>query len=81
MGVVLYALLMDDLPFGGVAEELFKSIVHDSINQPVADFREALVHRMTEAKDLVLKMLTKDSKERITLEGVLTHPFITEDSE
>ena len=36
------------------------------------------MYRSKNAKDLISKMLEVDPKKRITCEGILNHPFITE---
>jgi 5'-AMP-activated protein kinase catalytic alpha subunit len=71
-GVVLYALLCNCLPFQADCKAvLFRLIQHGRFTVPE--------HVSCDAKDLIVKMLTVDRKKRITLRGVMAHPWFNRD--
>ncbi|KPA85990.1 putative protein kinase [Leptomonas pyrrhocoris] len=78
-GVVFYVLLCGRPPFHGQVRtgqdrrELLRKIDHGVLFNPNHGWDDI----STEAKDLVLKMLYKDTTDRITAEEVLRHPFFT----
>ncbi|XP_008806408.2 calcium-dependent protein kinase 2 [Phoenix dactylifera] len=77
-GVILYILLSGVPPFWAETEKG----IFDAILQGYIDFESdpwpSISHS---AKDLVRKMLTQDSKKRITSAQVLEHPWIREGGE
>ena len=75
-GVILYIMLWGFAPFeGDDAEETFKLI--ENIDY---DFEDEIFEWVSdEAKDLISKILTPESQ-RLTLEQVLEHPWITHNS-
>jgi serine/threonine protein kinase len=80
-GVILYVLIANKMPFGGGRDEkdfmgLYDDIRSHSIN-PILDLVSIeRIERLSKAKDLVLKMLEKDPSKRITIDGILGHPFL-----
>ena len=76
-GVILYIMLCGFYPFeGDNAEETFKLI--ENIDY---DFEDEIFDLISaEAKDLISKILTPE-RERLTLEQVLEHPWISNNSE
>ncbi|CAM8986963.1 unnamed protein product [Rhodiola kirilowii] len=74
-GIILYILLSGVPPFWAETDKgIFDAILEGNI-----DFESKPWPSITNsAKDLVLKMLTKDPKERITPAQVLEHPWIKE---
>jgi serine/threonine-protein kinase HSL1 (negative regulator of Swe1 kinase) len=59
------------MPFeGNNIQQVFEKIKKGKFKMPR--------YRSKNAKDLISKMLELDPKKRITCEGILNHPFITE---
>ena len=87
LGVTLYCLLFGKLPFNAASEyELFQVIVNqpiefpesaDSFNSP----SEVKAHEFNLAKDLLSKLLDKDSTTRIDIKDIRSHPFTLMDLE
>lgn len=77
LGVTFFCLLFGREPFPNVhgEMELYDKICNVSIEIP--DEYEANLDN--DAKDLLLRLLTKDPKDRIKLPQVRRHPFITKD--
>ncbi|XP_076324252.1 peripheral plasma membrane protein CASK-like [Tachypleus tridentatus] len=73
-GVLLYVLLSGTLPFLGTKEHLYDSICQGRLNLAGRPWD----HVSDYAKDLVQKMLTVDSKERITVDEALDHVWLKE---
>ncbi|EHA8590354.1 calcium-dependent protein kinase 29 [Cocos nucifera] len=77
-GVILYILLCGSPPFW---EDTEKGIF-DAILRGEVDIQSSPWHAISaNAKDLVLKMLTKDPKKRITAIQALEHPWLRKDGE
>ncbi|KAJ0935156.1 putative protein kinase CAMK-CDPK family [Helianthus annuus] len=72
-GVVLHALLVGFLPFGGGSvNTVFEAVKNVSIN-----FQDKLWDSISQpARDLIAHMLTRNVSERYTAEDVLRHPWI-----
>ncbi|KAI3755319.1 hypothetical protein L1987_55116 [Smallanthus sonchifolius] len=72
-GVVLHALLLGLLPFGGSSvNTVFEAVKNVSIN-----FQDKLWDSISQpARDLIAHMLTRNVSERYTAEEVLRHPWI-----
>ncbi|XP_057521432.1 calcium-dependent protein kinase 1-like isoform X1 [Amaranthus tricolor] len=77
-GVILYILLSGVPPFWGENEqEIFDSILRGSL-----DFSSDPWPSISNpAKDLVMKMLQQDPKERLSAHDALNHPWMKEDGE
>ncbi|KAI3403154.2 hypothetical protein KGF56_004043 [Candida oxycetoniae] len=81
LGVTLYCLLFGKVPFNADTEyELFSVIVNKPLEFPksISEFNSpSSVHEeeFELAKDLVSKMLRKNSQERITIKEIKEHPF------
>ena len=69
LGVVFYSLLAGRLPFDD-DRHLLSAIVH---TEP--DYKQILRERGLDAVDLVSRMLTKNPKERISIEDVRGHSY------
>ena len=70
LGVLLFAMVTGKLPFNGdnisqILEKILK------VNPVIPN------HLSPELKDLIKKMLTKNPDNRIKLDGILTHPWLT----
>ncbi|CAI7858263.1 unnamed protein product, partial [Closterium sp. NIES-53] len=70
-GVILFVLLSGALPFWGDSDEgVFRAILEKSVEEEVE--REGVWESVSdEAKDLVLRMLSKDAALRITADEIL----------
>lgn len=72
MGCILYGMLFGDLPFKGKNnKEIIVSVVNGGVNIPTN------IKISPEAKDLLLCLLKTDPKDRITMNEILDHPWIT----
>ncbi|CAI5467991.1 unnamed protein product [Closterium sp. Yama58-4] len=80
-GVILFVLLSGALPFWGDSDEgVFRAILEKSVEEEVE--REGVWESVSdEAKDLVLRMLTKDPALRITADEILGHQWLQEISD
>ncbi|XP_065187234.1 SNF-related serine/threonine-protein kinase-like [Sycon ciliatum] len=73
LGVILYMLLVGEKPFvGGTDSETLTMIMDCKFDMPSELSRESV--------DLVQKLLVSDPKERISLEDVLCHPWMTQNA-
>ncbi|KAK3094483.1 hypothetical protein FSP39_002328 [Pinctada imbricata] len=70
-GVMLFTLLGGYPPFVGTKEHLFEQIVQGSYV-----LKKQWLHISSTGKDLIQRMLEVDPNQRITIEGVLQHPWI-----
>lgn len=76
LGVTLYCLVFGRCPFEAETEyELFKLIPTQPLEFP------ADIEIEDDLRDLLCKLLTKDFEQRITLEQVRLHPWVTADLE
>ena len=72
LGVLLFELLIGIPPFSGKNREiLIQNILKVNISWPKNQKKEI----DNDAKDLIIKILKKNPKERITLEEMVKHPF------
>lgn len=87
LGVTLYCLLFGKVPFNADSEfELFKVIVNQDVEYPasISDINSSGVIAPQEfalAKDLLSKLLDKNSKTRIDIKAIKQHPFTLMDLE
>lgn len=72
LGVVLYYMLSQNLPFSGERNELIKKILCNKLM-----FNSFWVNISCDAKDLLREMLNKNPDGRITITDIIKHPFIT----
>lgn len=81
LGVTLYCLLFGKVPFNAESEfDLFHVIVNQPLEVPEDRFSFNSVTEVSEeefllAKDLLFKMLNKDSRKRIEIDEIKNHPF------
>lgn len=86
-GVTLYCLLFGRVPFNADNEfALFDVIVREPLEFPatIASFhspQEVTSEEFELAKDLISKMLEKDSRRRIDISEIKQHPFVLMDLE
>ena len=74
-GVVLFAMLFNQLPFSGSnKEELIKNIIKRPVYFP---WRETGKQISSEVEDLIKKLLTKDPQERYTMIDWLDHKWFS----
>eukprot|EP01028_Stygiella_incarcerata_P010952 TRINITY_DN5963_c1_g1_i1.p1 TRINITY_DN5963_c1_g1~~TRINITY_DN5963_c1_g1_i1.p1 ORF type:complete len:562 (+),score=170.45 TRINITY_DN5963_c1_g1_i1:78-1763(+) len=71
LGVTLYALLVGKTPFSG---DSYVDICN-AIREADPELPDEL---SAEARDLVKRMLAKNPEDRITLDEILIHPFVTQ---
>lgn len=84
LGVTLYCLLFNNLPFNGNNEfEMCKNIVKSELQFPLikhsSKVTENDIQELKCLKDLIKKILVKDPDERISLKEIKVHPFTTFD--
>lgn len=81
LGVTLYCLLFGKVPFNAESEfDLFHVIVNQPLEVPDDRFSFNSVTEVSEeefllAKNLLLRMLNKDSRKRIEIDEIKKHPF------
>ena len=76
LGVVVHTLLFHKLPFDGEDEsEQDRRICNEPLN--LENMRMS-TQVSPQAKDLVQKMMIKDPADRITIQQVMAHPWITD---
>lgn len=79
LGITLYCLLFGSMPFWATNEfELFKVICDKQLEFPVQlpENYEWTEEDKFEAKNLLYKMLEKDSGKRISIREIKRHPFV-----
>ncbi|SCV04137.1 LAME_0H16050g1_1 [Lachancea meyersii CBS 8951] len=89
VGVTLHCLLFGMLPFRSDYElKLFDKIINDPLTlQPYEELPHKKIseisseHEYEAAKDLLLKLLTKNPFERISVKDIKRHPFVCWDFE
>lgn len=72
LGVTLYGMIFGNLPFWTSNVLDLPSLVVDS------DLENQVEHEDPAIQDLLRKMLTKDPNTRITVPGILKHPFLVD---
>ena len=73
MGVLLYVMLSKSMPFRAKeVDQLLKQVVKGRFSFRPEDRWK---HISEDAKDLITKLLTKDTKERLTIKQVKSHPW------
>ena len=71
LGVTLHHLVTDDYPFLGATIDATRNLVEKFDPDFPEDKKIS-----SECKDLILKMLDKDPKKRISIGEILEHPWI-----
>ncbi|KAG7663683.1 uncharacterized protein J8A68_002799 [[Candida] subhashii] len=84
LGVTMYSLMFNDLPFNGGNEfEMCKNIVQEQLKFPKIKHSKKVttgdIEELGLFKDLIKKMLIKDPKDRIDLQSIKLHQFTTFD--
>lgn len=84
LGVTLYCMMFNNLPFTGNNEfEMCKNIVKLELKFPMikhtSKVTEDDINELKEFKDLIKKILVKDPKDRISLQDIKQHKFTTFD--
>ena len=75
IGVIFYLLLIGKLPFDSIyRNEIIKLTIKCKLNSNL------LNNVSPNCKDLLISMLMKDPKQRITVDDALNHPFIVNSS-
>ena len=73
-GIMMYILLVGEPPFQGESEEeIFEKVMKEEPDLNI----KPLEHISDDCKDLIKKLLEKDSKKRIKANEALKHPFFT----
>ena len=71
IGVILFLLLLGKLPFDAdTHDEIIKSTIQGKLKPP-----SSWNNLTEEAKDIITKLLTRDTKQRITAKDALKHPW------
>lgn len=78
LGVTIYCLFYQQLPFSGKNEfELFNEIINSEVIIPKPDDKtEDSVDDVNQLNDLLLKMLNKNPQKRISIQDLKNHPFV-----
>jgi len=76
LGVLTYVMLCGKPPFWGIVSDQLKRMQRE--HYPMHDETWQAVSK--EAKDFIAKLLKCDPQDRLTLDGVLAHPWICGDS-
>ncbi|KAG5418087.1 hypothetical protein I9W82_004416 [Candida metapsilosis] len=84
LGVTLYCLMFNNLPFNGINEfDISKKIVDAELKFPqikhTSRVTDSDVEELQSVKDLIKQLLQKDPNKRISLQGVKHHKFTTFD--
>lgn len=74
-GVILYAMLLGCLPFGGESEDS-QEIIKEIQNKPLEFDPESNISQ--KAKDLLNKVLTKDPQQRAKVDDIKADPWIAD---
>lgn len=73
-GVVLYIMLSGKFPFAGKSiRDYFEQVIHRQVWFPELEWGDV----SSAAKDLVVKLLDKNPRTRLTAEEALNHPWMT----
>lgn len=80
LGIVLYCLIFNDLPFTGFNEfELFKNIVKQDLKFPMikstSKTTENDIEELIQLKLLINDLLKKNPDDRLTITQIKNHPF------
>ena len=73
LGVIMHTLLVSNLPFSGADRE---EVVQKTLNEELSYDDSTWEAVSAEAKDLVSRMLVKDAQARLSIEQVLSHPWL-----
>ncbi|KAK6205326.1 kinase-like domain-containing protein [Scheffersomyces amazonensis] len=84
LGITLYCLMFNDLPFSGCNEyELFQNIVKEELKFPriIKNSKTTPqdIEELKYLKNLIKKLLIKDPNQRININDIKHHPFTTFD--
>ncbi|KAI5967357.1 hypothetical protein CANMA_003177 [Candida margitis] len=84
LGITLYCLMFNNLPFNGINEfDICKNIVDSELKFPqikhTSKVTESDLEELKLVKDLIKQLLHKDPNKRISLHGVKHHKFTTFD--
>lgn len=78
LGVIIFLMLGQHLPFDSKDE---RTVAKKTILSPVKFLHPVWKDVTQKAKDLVLSLLVKKPKDRMTISDVLSHPWIVGDDE
>jgi serine/threonine protein kinase len=73
-GVILYTMLARALPFHSSDRKKTFKLIKEADPDMTGECWDII---SDECKELLMKMLIKDPKERITIDNALLHPFFT----
>ena len=72
-GIILYAMLCGYLPFEEVENDEYNEVLFRNIVECNVEYPNDLITPV--AKDLLMRILVKDPRKRITIEGIKQHNF------
>lgn len=86
LGVIMYILVLDENPFESQSAQAADDKISPSMKEQLLNgcfsLDEEMLALISEpARDLLTSMLTVDAKDRITIAGVLAHPWITREGD
>ena len=79
IGVITYLLLTGYLPFDDEEED--KEVIRKTLFESIPFYNDSWKNISSKAKEFVKKILKKDKEERITIEGILSDPWLEDYAE
>ena len=74
IGIITYLLLTGYLPFDDEGED--KEVIRKTLFESIPFYNDSWKNVSSKAKEFIRKILKKDKEERITIDGILSDPWI-----